>query len=382
MSKVRARADTSGRNGASAPQTASPALTLATLAVGSILLLVVLLAVFGGAPEPAAAGLPGAGLVVGWLLPIIRLLLDGAAVAVVGCLLFAAYLVPPRDQDLRRPAQRALRTASWCALAWAALAVVAALFTLADIAGQPLADLVTTPGFADSLVTLDQSRSLLLVSALALLVALSAFRTKATDGPLLVLVLALAALVPPILTGHAATHRAHELAIVSLALHVIAVSLWVGGLGALLVFRRRSVGKDAATVQRYSRVALICFAVTAASGVFNALIRLSDGTGLLAELFGSGYGALLLLKLAALGGLAWFGWWHRRHTIGLLGAGRPEAFRRFAGREVVLMLATIAVAVALSRTPTPSGGHNDVVDPADPGHGHAAAVVTVEYRPG
>ncbi|MBA3248758.1 MAG: CopD family protein [Geodermatophilaceae bacterium] len=355
------------------PDRASPALVATTLVVGAILLLVLLLAAFGGAPEPTVPGLPGAGLFVGWLLPITRLLLDFAAVGAVGCLLFAAYLVPPRDQDLRRPAQRALRAASWCALVWAGLAAVGSLLTLADIAGQSLGEVLTAPGFADSLVSLDQSRSLLLVSALALLVTLSARRVKTTDGPMLVLVLALAALVPPILTGHAATHRAHELATVSLVIHVIAVSLWVGGLAALLMFRRRSPGKDAATVSRYSTVALVCFGLTAASGLLNAVIRLGDGTGLFAELLGSGYGVLILVKLAALAALAWFGWWHRRHAIALLAAGRPSAFRRFAGREVVLMLATIAVAVALSRTPTPSGGSSDVVDPADPGHQHAAS---------
>lgn len=361
------------------PDRASPFLVGATLVVGAILVLVLLLALFGGAPEAAAPGLPGAGLFVGWLLPITRLLLDVAAVGAVGCLLFAAYLVPPREQDLRRPAQRALRTASWCALAWAGLAAVGSVLTLADIAGQPVGEVLTAPGFADTLVSLDQSRSLMLVSALALLVTISARRARTTDGPMLVLVLALAALVPPILTGHAATHRAHELATASLVIHVLAVSLWVGGLAALLLFRRRSPGKDATTVARYSTVALVCFALTAASGLLNAFIRLGDGTGLFSELFGSGYGALILAKVAALAALAWFGWWHRRHTIALLGAGRPEAFRRFAGREVVLMLATIAVAVALSRTPTPSGGSSDVVDPADPGHDHAA-VVLVDLR--
>lgn len=354
------------------PDRASPALTVAALVVGAILLLVVLLALSGGAPEPAVFDLSGAGLVVGWLLPIVRFLFDLAAVTTVGCLLYAAYLVPPRDAGPRRPVLRALRTASWAALTWAGLAVVLAVLTLADVAGLPLGELITSSGFADQLVTLGQSRSLLLVGALALLTALCAARTRTGDGPLLVLVLALAALVPPVLTGHAASHLAHETAIVSLAVHIVAVSLWVGGLGAVLAFRRRSPTKDAETVARYSTVALVCFALTALSGLVNGGIRLVDGTGVLGELFGSGYGVLLLLKLTALLALAGFGWWHRRHTIGELTAGRPAAFRRFAGREIVVMLATIAVAVALSRTPTPSGGASDVVDPADPGHDHGA----------
>lgn len=358
------------------PERASLALTAAAVGAGAVLLLVVLLVVGGGAPEAAVPGLPGAGAVVGWLLPVLRLMLDIVAVGTIGCLLYGAYLVPARDDELRRPAQQAIRSAGWLALAWAFAAGVSAVLTLADISGQPLGELLSSDGFADALVSLDQSRSLLLVTALTALVAVCAWRVRTTDGPTLVLVLAVAALIPPILTGHAATHQAHQLAIVSLAAHVVAVSLWVGGLGALLVFRRRTSAKDAVAVRRFSSLALACFAVTAVSGVVNAVIRLGDGDGVLAELSGSGYGALVLLKLAALGGLTGFGWWHRRHTIDALAAGREHAFRRFAGREVVLMVATIAVAVALSRTPTPAGGGGgDVVEPGeDPGHQHALVV--------
>ncbi|CAN5223021.1 hypothetical protein BH20ACT5_BH20ACT5_21390 [soil metagenome] len=57
---------------------------------------------------------------------------------------------------------------------------------------------------------------------------------------MLVLVLALGALAPPLLTGHASTHDQHTVATISLIAHVVAVSVWVGGLGALLAFWRRS----------------------------------------------------------------------------------------------------------------------------------------------
>ncbi|MGI8694524.1 MAG: CopD family protein [Geodermatophilaceae bacterium] len=79
------------------------------------------------------------------------------------------------------------------------------------------------------------------------------------------------------------------------------------------------------------------------------------------ELFGSGYGLLLLGKVTALAALAGFGWWHRRSTIGQLTAGRPGAFRRFAGREVLVMIGTIALAVALSRAPTPGPARGEPV---------------------
>ena len=342
-------------------------LAAATVGVGAVLAMVIFMVIGGSAPVAAVAGLPGAGVIVGWLLPVARLAMDLAAVVTIGGLLYAAVLIPDRAPALGWPAERALRIASWGALAWAVAAAFGAVLTLADISGLPVTELISSDGVVDRLVTVDQSRSLLLVVALAALVCVCARRVSTSEGPLLVLVLAAGTLVPPILTGHAASHNDHELATVSLIVHVLAASAWVGGLGAVLLFRQQSPVKDAVTVARFSTVALVCFVTTAVSGLLNGWIRLATGDGLWSGLFTTGYGWLLLGKLAALAALGCFGWWHRRHTLVELSAGRPKAFRRFAGREVLVMIGAIALAVALSRTPTPGPGVTDL-SPGDPGH--------------
>ena len=58
------------------------------------------------------------------------------------------------------------------------------------------------------------------------------------------------------------------------------------------------------------------------------------------------------LGLTLLGGL---GWQHRRRTMPRLQAGGPGAFRRLAVVELVVMGATVALAVALSASPPPAG---------------------------
>lgn len=287
--------------------------------------------------------------------------------------MFAACLVPARERELRQPARRALRAGSWCALAWALSAALGSVFTLADIAGLPLPDLIGSGDFATPLITVDQSRSLLLVAALAALVCLCARRVITAEGPLLVLVLAAATLVPPLLTGHASSHSNHGLATFSLIVHVMAASAWVGGLGAVLLFRRKSPAQASVTVARFSALALGCFLAVATSGLVNAWIGPSEGDGVITELFASGYGWLVLGKVAALGALAGLGWWHRRQTLRQLSAGRPEAFRRFAGREVLVMIGAIALAVALSRTPTPVPDFA-VVDTVESAHPHTQSV--------
>ena len=49
--------------------------------------------------------------------------------------------------------------------------------------------------------------------------------------------------------------------------------------------------------------------------------------------------------------LVGIGWWHRRSTLPALEAGRARAFWRLAAVEIVVMAATVGLAVALSRTP-------------------------------
>lgn len=343
---------------------------LGAVGAGALVLLVGLVLASGGGPPETLPGLSGAGRLVGWSVPVLRLVGETAAVATIGCLLYGGYLVPPRStadgvDRLRRPAAPSVRAAAGCAAVWAVAAGLGAVLTLGDIAGVPLGELADR-GLLDQLVRLDQSRSLLLSAALALLVAVSAWRVRTSDGPLLVLVLAAVAVVPPLLTGHAAGVRWGWLAVLSLAVHVLAASLWAGGLGALVAFRCRRPGQDALVVGRFSRVALVCFVAVALSGLVNALIRL----GGLGPLLGTSYGSLVLAKLAAFGVLGWFGWWHRRHTV-----ARPDTalFRRVAARELIVMLGAVVVAVALSRTPTPSAFSGDTPAGGPGGHGHALA---------
>lgn len=333
---------------------ATVGLTAVAVALGALLAIVVFLVIGGAAPTATATGLQDAGPVVGWLLPVSRLAMDLAAIGTVGCVVFAACLVPAEGVDLRPGARRALRAGSWWALAWAVTAAIGSMLTLADISGLPLLELVRSADVAVSLVTVGQSRSLLIVVALATLVSWCARRVSAAEGTLPVLLLAAGTLIPPILTGHASSHSNAELATVSLIVHVVAASAWVGGLGAVLLFGRTPAVDEVVTVTRFSVLAVGCFLATALSGLINAWVQLAYGAGALTELLASGYGWLVLGKMAALAALAGFGWWHRRHTLVELTAGRPRAFRRFAGRELLVMIGTVAMAVALSRTPTPT----------------------------
>jgi putative copper resistance protein D len=295
-------------------------------------------------------------------VPIARLGARIAAVGTVGTLLFAAVL-RPSAVPLPPAARRALRAASVWATAWAAAIAIHGLLTLSQLVGSSMTGAALRTFVAD--LPAGQAAASGLVAAV--LVAVLARRSTTLVGAGLLLALSIAALVvPTVLTGHSATADDHVLAVTNLSVHVVAASLWVGGLLALLVHGR---GADvlAPAARRYSAVALACFVGTGLSGLLAAWLVLGDTAGGVTGALGTGYGWLLLVKTAALVALGAFGWQHRRRTLPTLRSGTPRRFLRFAAVEVGVMLGTVALAVALSASPPPApAGALPAAAPAEP----------------
>ena len=106
--------------------------------------------------------------------------------------------------------------------------------------------------------------------------------------------------------------------------------------------------------RQFSRLALVCAIAMGVTGLLTGEIHLGDredGWGLITQWVTSGYGALVFAKTVAFAMLVAVGWWHRRTTLPDLAAGDPAAFRRLAVVELLIMAATVGLAVALSRTP-------------------------------
>ena len=318
---------------------------LLVIGAGALALVVLALVVrLGGAfSETATPGLSQAGALTKTGLSVAELGGEVAAVLTVGWLLVAAAFVPGTSGTGRR----CLRAASLTALAWALCTLALIVFTLLDLFGVGpggiTADMVRT-----LLVELPQGRALLLVLAAAVVLAVAAGLPRAAGGAGYLLAGALAALLPPLFTGHAANAGNHALAVYSLAAHVLGVSLWVGGLVALVTVAPDVPGNLARVVERYSGLALAAFVVVGVSGAVNAWVRLG-GVHL-----GSRYGTLVVAKGVALAALGAIGWWHRRATIPALrdGTGR-RPFLRLGTVEILIMTATMALATGLSRTPPP-----------------------------
>ena len=321
-------------------------------AVGLGALLFWALAVGAGEQAPDTSGLPAAGRLVEWGLPLATLVGRVAAVGTVGTLLFAAVLLPGRDGELPAESRRALRATSAWALVWVAATALGAVLTLSRLLGTGPTEL-TWASLRVFLEDTGAGRAALLGVALAAVVAATASRCTVVGARILLAVALTALVLPVVLSGHSSAAEDHLAAVSTLGVHVVAATVWIGGLLALLVHGRRS---EALTVAapRYSRLALVCFVATGLSGVLAAWLVLGGG-GAVLDALGTGYGALLVAKTAGLVVLGLLGWQHRGRTLPRLRAGDGGGFRRFAAGEVLLMLATVAVAVALAASPPPAG---------------------------
>ncbi|HEY7225179.1 MAG TPA: cytochrome c oxidase assembly protein [Micromonosporaceae bacterium] len=300
----------------------------------------------GGILHSRLTGLPDAGRVTGWGLPTCRFVADVAGAITVGGTVFAAFLLPGLDRTIGPAGYRLLRLSGLVALVWAVAEAALLVFTTSDILGRPPSGVSATVVLS-FVTTVSQGEALALQLVLALVAAVVARVSITRSGACWAAVLSLLAVLPPAFTGHAAGAGNHQTAVSSLVIHVLAASLWGGGLAALLLVRPRRLLVDVAP--RYSRLALVCFVAVAVSGVVNAAIRL----GAWSALWGSSYGLLVFGKVLAILALFAFGALHRRWSLRRLVAGRAAAFAQLAAGELVLLAATFGLAVALSRTPTP-----------------------------
>lgn len=190
-------------------------------------------------------------------------------------------------------------------------------------------------------------------------------RRLATLGPL-VLVAALLVLSPA-LAGHPAAGDSALVLVPANALHVIAMSAWVGGIALLLLAlpaATRALERSdrtrllAAVLARFSPLALIAVATLLASGILQSVVHL----GAVSDLTTTAFGRAILIKSALLGGLVALGAFQRRRSVprlrraaaaGEAPGGAGVLLRRALRGELATMVAVLGVTAALvSYAPT------------------------------
>ena len=306
-----------------------------------------------GAPRRDSTGLTATGLVTGWAQPVLRLVSDIAMIGCIGALVAALVLLPADGNALRTAGKRAVDHAALFAGIWSLAALAQSVVSGAVILGIRLTDV---PDRLGEVVELKDVRVLAISAVWAAFAAAAVSGTDTKLGATTGLGLALGGLVPPLFVGHAWGDEIKIPAVGSRIMHVVAAAVWVGGLVAVARYGRRVPDGDLpGVVSRFSRIALGCAIAVGLSGVLVAFVHLHGRDGTLgtafSALFTRPYGGVVLAKLTGFALVVAAGWWHRRRTIGALGNGDARPFYRLVAVELTVMLATVGVAVALSRTP-------------------------------
>ena len=317
---------------------------IAPLLVGVPVLLLVV-ASLGGLSESDIPGLPVVPFATLVSLPVDIWIRDIAVAITVGGAIVGGVLAP-------RPDARIGRLTSGAALVWLVSLAIQAVLTVSEVLAMPLRSAFDPTIMWSLLTQTTLGRVILIQFVLVTLVALLGWVVldRATG-----LIISGATVVAAFLlgfTGHSGIADGHSAATISLGLHVVAASAWIGGLIATIVYVAGNSPHKEVVLKRFSLLALISVIVLAESGLLNASLRM-DGP---ASLITSPYGAIITAKVCILIVLIGFGWRQRTRVVARLPEqSTTRTLVQLSLWEVAWMGAVIGLSVALARTAPPAG---------------------------
>ena len=309
------------------------------------------LVISGGAYAPAPVGISDPGPLVVWGSVLLRVLTDIAAVTTIGFLIAAAFLDPSGKDGVLSPAGRKdVVRATKSAVVWMFLALAQTIFLLANVLSLSLTQTLNPTVISTYVNEVPATRALVATAIVALVIALGGYVTATTGVSAAWLALALITASLPALAGHGSGFGDHALALTAGVAHVIAATLWVGGVFVLILHALRKDIPIQRSLQRFSPIALTAIALLAVSGIANAYTRLNSAS----ELFTTGYGQVVTMKVTLILALGIIGWLLRQRVIPQLNRlSRSVIFVRTALVELIIMVMAMSLGVALAASPYP-----------------------------
>jgi cytochrome c oxidase assembly factor CtaG len=278
------------------------------------------------------------------LLEISKFLSLAAGITTIGLLLAIAFFLNEIEGKLGESAKALRKVASLSALFWTFATGALIIATLANILGTDLSGALDSNSLRSFISQVTLGKYMFVQLSLALLISIVVARIRGVIGAIALLLISLAAIIAPVFESHSASSGSHALAIGSLVVHVVAISLWVGGLVAITFLN--SVNR-AIALPRFSALALWAAIAVAASGSANAWARLNFQSA-----WNSDYARLVLLKILLTALLIFFGYVNRRQLSGSLKLDGKK-LTRLLSAEVLIMALTTLVGSKLSTMQPP-----------------------------
>nr|WP_213011483.1 copper resistance protein CopC [Actinoplanes toevensis] len=164
-------------------------------------------------------------------------------------------------------------------------------------------------------------------------------------------VLGVAALATWPLTGHPTASPVAGVSVVIDAIHLAAMSVWLGGLVMLggFLLRQANERELSAILPIWSRWAATAVTALILAGVVQALIEVASLDGLV----NSTYGRLILVKVALAGLVLGAAWFSRRLVRSKQAEAEPRGLRRIVGIELAITAVVLGVTAALVQIAPP-----------------------------
>lgn len=269
-----------------------------------------------------------------------------SAFTVVGILLSFTFLLIDKDGKLQSSAEVLRGIGQAAAGIWAVTSLFQILLTLSNLLGTSFTDALEFTTLRSFVTQVDLGQLLFaqLLIALAVLLLIRFLRT--TLQSVVLLGASLLALALPVFQSHSAASGSHALAIGSLVVHVIALSLWVGGVLGIFFMHKED---RRVALPRFSQMALWAAIAVVISGVLNAWARLN-----FSEAWSTSYARIVVVKVILTSILITIGFVNRRKLTQSENS-QWSLLTRLIAVEALLMSAILALGSWLSISEPPTG---------------------------
>jgi len=275
--------------------------------------------------------------------------------ATIGTLLAISFLLLDLDGKISTSGEKLRAFLKIASAVWFVGAIGLIIFTLGQILNSSLS-VVLDPTVIRSFVTqIPLGQYLAFQATVALLVFIYSFLARKILSLIVLLIISVAGLVAPVFQSHSAASGSHSLVIGSLVIHVIALSMWVGGIFAIAML---SASDRAIAVPRFSQLALWAAIAVVTSGTVNAWVRLN-----FVNAWNSMYAYIVIAKALASIALVAIGYLHRKNLEGQKSINWI-GFAKLLTTEAIIMAVTVAMGTWLSSSAPPDRPGIQKFDPA------------------
>ena len=287
------------------------------------------------------------------LLTVFKFASITSSFLLVGALLAITFLTLDINGKVAQTNFELRKLAAIASLIWMISNAFFIVFTLANILNTRVSEVLQPNILRSFLLQIPLGQYLFVQLLLSIFISLVVPRFSSIGTGTFLLLATLIAIVIPVFQSHSASSGSHSMAIGSLAIHVIALALWVGGVFAIAFLAPES---RAHAVPRFSVLALWAAIAVVISGSVNAFIRLD-----FKEAWSSSYAYLVLAKVFLTAGLIVIGYLHRKN-LKKLSEIKGSKFLQLILAEVVIMTGTLAIGSLLASSQPPERESGLTVD--------------------